>query len=406
MTLNPEKIRQDIPILLEKNAPIYFDNACMTLRPRQVIEKITEYYQNYPACSGRSTHNLSKKVDEEVYKARKTVQKFINAKKDREIIFLRNTTEGINLVARSFDFKKGDVILVSDKEHNSNLLPWQVIARKKGLTLDIVESQEDNTFSIGNFESKLEEHGKKVRLISLGLTSNLDGVTVPAKEIIKTAHRRGIKVMLDAAQGAPHSEIDVKGLDVDFLAFSGHKMMGPTGIGVLYGKEEELKRLSSDNVGGETVYDSTFKDAKWEDIPHKFEAGLQHYAGIIGLGEAINYVRKIGLKNIHKHEVMLNERLTAGLEKIEGFSLIGPRDAKQRGGICSFNIEGVNPHDLAEMINASSNISIRSGAHCVHSWFNKHNLNGSARASLYAYNTTQEVDRFISAVKEAVDTMR
>lgn len=399
MGFRVEQVREDFPILNKDKPPIYFDNACMTLRPQQVISKITEYYEQYPACAGRSIHRLSQKVDEEVYKARRLVKKFLNAKQEKEIIFQRNATEAINLVAHSFPFKKGDVVLVGDKEHNSNLLPWQVIAEKKELQLDVIDSDENNTFSLENFKQKIEQHDN-VRMVALGMTANLDGVSIPAKEITKIAHKAGAKVLLDAAQTVPHHVVDVKSLGADFLAFSGHKMLGPTGIGVLYGQEKELDTLSLYNVGGETAEDTWYDRAKWEGLPYKFEAGLQHYSGILGLGTATEYLKKIGLSAIEKHELSLNKQVYEGLVDIKGTSFIGPQDPKKRGGITSFNIKGLSPHDIATMISASQDVMIRSGAHCVHSWFNKHNLTGSARASLYLYNTEEEVASFINAVKD------
>lgn len=399
MAFNPEKYRVDFPLFAKKNPPAYFDNACMTLRPRQVTEAINEYYNDFPGCAGRSVHAISRKVDEEVFAARKTVQKFIGAKQSKECIFLRNTTEAVNLVARSFPFKKGDVILISDKEHNSNMLPWQLIAQRKGLVLDVVESAEDNTFSMQHFDDKLKEHQGRVALCAFGSTANLDGVSIPAKEVVKRAHKAGAKVFLDAAQTVPHHEVDVRSLGADFVAFSGHKMLGPSGIGVLYGSEKELLSLELDNVGGETVTDTTFEKPEWEGLPHRFEAGLQHYAGIIGLGAAVKYLSKIGLSKVHKHETRLNGIISEGVLAIAGSSIIGPKDPLKRGGITSFTIAGLSPHDIASLLDASSDIMIRSGAHCCHGWFNKHSSAGSARASLYLYNTEDEAVGFCQELK-------
>lgn len=406
MAFDPERFRKDFPLLTKKSPPVYFDNACMTLRPRQVTEALSEYYNDFPACAGRSVHALSRRVDEEVYKARRGVQRFIGAKSEKECVFLRNATEGINLVARSFPFRKGQVILVSDKEHNSNLLPWQLVAKRKGLRLDVVGSAEDNTFSMENFEAKLEEHQGNVAMVALGTTSNLDGASIPAKEVAKKAHSAGAKVLFDAAQTAPHHPLDVRSLDADFVVFSGHKMLGPSGIGVLYGKEAELLSLELDNVGGETVTDTTFESATWEGLPHRFEAGLQHYAGIIGLGAAVKYLEKAGLKNIERYEQRINALVTQGVQAVPGSSIIGPKEASLRGGITSFNLKGLGPHDVAGILDASSGIMIRSGAHCVHSWFNKHQMQGSARASLYLYNTEQEAERFAQALKDVARVSR
>jgi len=399
MGMNVEKIREDFPILKKtvNNKPIiYMDSACMTLRPVQVIEKIKEYYIEYPACGERSLHKLGKRVDEEVEKARDSLKKFINARSTKEIVFTKNTTEAINLVANSFDFRNGDIVLGTDKEHNSNLLPWQKLAAK-GIKYDFVESNADNTFSIENFKKKLS---KDVKLVAMVHTSNLDGTSVPAKEIIKIAHDNGSLVLLDAAQGVPHHEIDVRKMDADFLAFSGHKMLGPSGTGVLYGKQHLLESLSPFMVGGGTVIDTTQTEAKFEGLPQKFEAGLQHYAGIIGLGEAANYLMKIGRDNVEKHETMLNRKVTDGLAGL--VEIIGPKEAEKRSGIFSFNIPRVDPHEIAMMMDEMENICVRSGAHCVHSWFNAHNLKGSVRASFYLYNTAEECGKFIETVKKIV----
>ncbi|MBW2969410.1 aminotransferase class V-fold PLP-dependent enzyme [Candidatus Woesearchaeota archaeon] len=276
--METEKIRKDFPVL---NKVIYLDNACQTLRPVQVINKINEYYKEYPACGGRSYHKLGKKVDEEVNNARKTIQKFFNAKKSSEIIFTRNTTEGINLIANSFDFKQSDCVLISDKEHNSNLVPWQVLS-KKGVRLEIFEFG-----NIDDFKSKLNSD---VKLVSTLQTSNIDGTSQSVQEIIQLAHENKSLVLIDGAQSAPHRQVDVRKLDVDFFVCSGHKMMGPSGTGILYGKYDLLYKLNPFLVGGDTVEETTYSKCTFLPPPEKFEAGLQNYAGIIGLGEAVKYL--------------------------------------------------------------------------------------------------------------------
>ncbi len=373
--------RDDFPIL--NTGIIYFDNACMSLKPNAVINKVMEYYRNYPACAGRSSHHLSTKLNDEVDKSRTILKKFFNAKKVNQLCFTKNTTESINLVANSLNVK--DKILISDKEHNSNLIPWQKFK------LNILNSKSDNTFDLDLFKEKVEG----VSLVALGQTSNLDGVTIPAKKIIKIAHRAGAKVLLDGAQSAPHKIIDLKSLGVDFFACSGHKMLGPTGIGLLYAKNpEELKPFI---VGGETVVDSKYTKATFEEPPMKFEAGLQHYAGILGFGEAALYLKKI-IKKIEKHEIKLNKILTDELK--DEVSIIGPEDPKQRGGIFNFTMDSFDSHEISIMLDTTKKILIRSGAHCVHSWYNKHNMKGSARASLYFYNSEDECHKFIEQVKQ------
>jgi cysteine desulfurase/selenocysteine lyase len=402
--MEPEKIRQDFPVLQKKwdgKPLVYFDNACMTLRPVQVINEIIRYYEEFPACGERSKHKLGAKVTEEVEKARKTLKDFLGAKNEREIVFTKNTTEGINLVAHSLGLKAGDVVLTTDREHNSNLLPWQQLA-KIGVKHEIIRSKSDGTFDIDAFEKRLD---KSVKLVSIVHTSNLDGYTTPAEKIIKMARDWGALTMLDAAQSVPHKEVNVSKLGVDFLACSGHKMMGPSGTGILYGKYDLLEKMQPFVVGGGTVSDSTYASATYEKPPEKFEAGLQDYAGIMGLAEAARYLNKIGKKNIEQHEVELNKIITKGLLNLNGISLIGPQDAALRSGIISFNVGKAGSHEVALMLDKTANIAVRSGAHCVHSWFNAHGLKGSVRASLYAYNTKDECAVFLDAMQKLVKVL-
>lgn len=397
---NVDKIREDFPIFnqtINGKAIIYMDSACMTLRPRQVIEAMNEYYEKYPGCAGRSAHKFGIRVTEEYHKARETIAKFIGAKKTEEIIFTRNTTEGLNLVAHSLDLKKGDVVLTSDREHNSNLIPWQILSKEKGIKHKIVYSNPDTTFSLENFEKSMN---KNVKLVSVVHTSNLDGYTLPVEKIIKIAHDFDSLVMLDAAQSMPHKPINVRKLDVDFLAFSGHKMLGPSGTGVLYGKYHLLEELKPFIVGGDTVKNTTYESYSLLPPPEKFEGGLQNYAGAIGLAAAAKYLDKIEKDKIEKHEIELNKMITSSIENIPDLNIIGPKQPELRGGIISFNIKGINHHDIALMLDEMANIMIRSGQHCVHSWFNAHGIEGSARASLYLYNTKEEAKVFIEKLIE------
>lgn len=388
--MNVDKIRNDFPLLNGKKAPVYFDNACTTLRPISVLDKMKEYYELYPGCGGRSHHKMGERVTEEVLKARIAVAKFFNAKSEDEIIFTRNTTEGINLVANSLGLKPGDKVLCSDKEHNSNLVPW-LLAKSRGIKHEVFKFG-----SLSDFEKKI----KGVKLVSIVQTSNVDGTSQDVAAMIKIAHANGALVMVDAAQSAPHKEIDVRKMDCDFLACSGHKMLGPSGMGILYGKRELLDKLNQFMVGGETVTNTNYTSFVPEKIPERFEAGLQNYGGIVGLAEALNYLKRVGLKNIEAHEQKLNERLTAGLLKL-GVKIIGPEDAKLRGGVCSFLVGKMNPHDVSLMLD-SYGISTRSGMHCAHSWFNSQGIGGSSRVSLYLYNTEDEVDFFLEKMKDIV----
>ncbi len=398
--LNTDKIRADFNILNPKNgsAPIYFDSACMSLKPNKVIEAMNDYYFNYPACAGRSSHKLGDKVTKKVKETRQIIAKFINAQNENEIIFTRNTTEGINLLANSIGLQKGDIVLISDKEHNSNLIPWLLLRDKIGIIVKIIPSNEDGSFNLNNFSELIIG----VKLVSIVHTSNLDGVTNPAKEIIKIAHQNKALVLLDAAQSIPHKRINVQDLDVDFLAFSGHKMLGPTGIGVFYGQYKLLEKLEPFMVGGDTVLSSTYENYKFLPVPEKFEAGLQDYAGIIGLGEAVKYLSQFDFNDIAEHELKLNTYITEELQKIPQIRIIGPENAQNRSGIINFYMDGMDMHKFAIMLDEMANISIRSGQHCVHSWFANKKIFNSARVSLYLYNTMEEAEAFIVNLKKII----
>jgi cysteine desulfurase/selenocysteine lyase len=397
--VNVEKLRKDFPVLEKRingKPIIYFDNACMSLRPKQVIDASNEYYFEYPGCAGRSAHEFGTKVTEKYDEARKEISKFIGARKKEEVVFTRNTTEGLNLVFNSLDLKKDDIIITADKEHNSVLVPIQVLKERKGVKHQIIFSKNDQ-FDLQKFQDSMN---KQVKLVAMAHSTNLDGTTIPDKEIIKIVHDFGALVMFDAAQSVPHKEINVKNMDVDFLAFSGHKMLGPSGTGVLYGKYELLEQLNTFMVGGDTVLFTTYDSHAFLKPPEKFEAGLQNYAGAIGLAEAARYLDKVGRKNIEKHEEELNSIITDELSGIKELYLIGPKDPKLRGGIFSFFIEGMNVHEVALMLNNMNNVMIRSGQHCVHSWFRAHQLEGSDRVSLYLYNTKEELEIFVKTLRE------
>ena len=385
--MNVNKIREDFPLLNNSKKPIiYFDNACMSLKPRQVVEKLAEYYNEYPACVGRSNHRLGKRASDEYNNARTLIRKFINAKEDKEIIFTRNTTESINLISKSLDY---DVVITTDKEHNSNHVPWMQAGKTKKMiyTEKNVEEQLKELFK--------DNKGKKI-ILSLVHTSNMDGTTTDVKNIIKLAHDNNALVMLDAAQSIPHIAIDVKKLDVDFLAFSGHKMLGPTGTGILYGKQDLLRKLSNYNTGGDTVVDTFYDEVEFEDIPHRFEAGLQDYAGFIGLGEAVKYLQK-HINDIEAHQIKLNKIMTEGLK--DKVKIIGPQNPALRSGIFDFT-SNINHHEISVMLDTYANIMIRSGRHCVHSWYNANKIDGSARASVYLYNTEEEAKVFVEKARE------
>ena len=401
--MNIMKIRNDFPILQKKENKkqiIYFDNACMTLKPKQVMEAMNDYYNNYPACGERGVYRLSNAVTIKCEESREKVKRFLNAKDGGEIIFTKNTTEGINIVAKGLALKRGDVVLTTDKEHSSNLVPWLFLKKTKKIERRIVKSNKDNTFNIENFKKAMN---KKVKLVSMAHTSNLDGYTIPAKEIVEISHDYDALVMLDGAQSVPHRKVDVDKLDADFLSFSIHKMCGPTGVGILYGKQELLKKIDPLITGGGTVEDTTYKNFKFLPPPQRFEAGLQNYAGIIGAGAAVDYITAIGLDEIESHEYKLNKLMTASLKDETRINIIGPEDPKLRCGILGFNIQNMDSHDAALALDECANIMIRSGMLCMHSWFNAHKINGCARASVYLYNTEEEVMVFVENVKKLID---
>jgi len=386
--MDPMRYRPDFPLFEDENREdkiIYFDNACMTLRPGPVIEKVMEYYSEYPGCGGRSLHRISSRVTEEYEAARDIIARFIGAPDRDGIVFTKNTTEAINLISHSLRFKKGDRVLGTDHEHNSNLVPWVHMMNRGLIDYEPVPSNPDNTFNLEKFKEMIPG----TRLVSMVHVSNLDGTTIPARDVVDIAHDHGAIVLLDCAQSIPHMKMDMEGLDVDLIAFSGHKAMGPTGTGVLAGKLDLMKELDPYIVGGDTVRETGYDKVEFLDPPKKFEAGLQHYPGFIGLGAALEYLKRIGMDEVHQHELDLNGYATGKLKDL--VRIIGPEDHRKRSGIIPFQVENLNSHDVAMMLDEMANIAIRSGRHCVHSWFNARSEDSTARASFYIYNTVDEI---------------
>ncbi len=388
--MDVEDIRKDFPLVDEY---IYFDNACLTLKPYQVIDAVDEYYHKFPVCAGRSSHSLSNLLTRKIISARDSIRSFINADDPSEIVFTKNTTESINLVARGMGFEKGDAVLSTDKEHNSNLAPWLLLKKDKGIEYDQVPSLPDGTFDLEKFEEMMDND---VKMVSMVHTSNLDGVTIPSKEIGKIAHDHDAYFMLDAAQSVPHRSIDVKELNVDFLAFSIHKMLGPTGVGVLYGRRELMDELDPLVVGGGSVKDTSYEEVTLHSSPNKFEGGLQNYAGLCGVKAAVDYLLDIGLDKIEKHEIELNKRATDALK--DRVTILGPEDPESRSGIFNFNLNELGCHETALLLEESK-ILTRGGMQCVHSWYNKRGLEGGTRISFYLYNTVEEVDILVETME-------
>ncbi len=395
--MNVDKLREDFAVLQGKDAPVYFDSACVSLKPRQVVEAIRRYYDVFPACAGRSNHRLAEEVTTKVEEARHVLSRHFNAKKDEEIVFTRNTTEAINLVANCLDLK-GRTVLTTDKEHNSNLLPWLRLQEQGRARHEVLRSDRNNGFDLDAYGKRMA--GGDVGLVAVQQTSNLDGMTTPVRDIVRIAHDAGALVLVDAAQSAGHQEIDVKRLDADFMACSGHKMLGPSGIGMLYGKKVRMEMLRPFMLGGDTVKDTRYDGYELEDLPHRFEAGLQDYAGEIGFGRAVQYLEKVGLPAIRKAEERMNAVLTAAVEELPA-TVIGDPDPKGRGSIVSFYNGKMNVHEMNLMLNAN-NIMARSGAFCVHSWFNAHGVAGALRLSSYLYNTEEEAETVARFLKGSI----
>lgn len=404
-----EELRQDFPPLsriINKKPIIYFDNACMTLKPKPVIEALIDYYSNFPGCHGRTNHHFGLETTEKYENSRKKLQKFINASSAQEIIFLRNATEGLNLLAHVLPFESGDIVISSDIEHNSNLLPWQYMEKKKDIQRIIIPTLPDTSFDLDLFVKKLRSLSPRVKLVTMLSHSNLTGVAFPVKEIIKASHQAGALVCIDAAQSALSHPIDVRDWDVDFLVLSAHKMWGPTGVGVLYGKKSLLENLPQFLTGGETVVDTTHNSATFAGLPDKFEAGLQDYAGVIGAGAAADYIRKTGKENILGQIIKLNQYATEKISQIPGIKILGPSDPSARNSILNFIADGLNVTDAAQILSESRNIMVRSGKHCVHSFFNLRKLPDSLRLSFSAYNTINEIDAFIDTLKQIIKYFR
>lgn len=401
MSLDINKIREDFPILNKEiygNPLVYLDNAATTQKPLCVVNKISENYLNNNANIHRGVHFLSQVATEAHEAARETVRKFINAKYSREIIFTRGTTEAINLVASSFgrsQCKEGDEIIVSHMEHHSNIVPWQLLQAEKGIVIKVIPFDENGELQLEKLDELISD---KTKLISIAHVSNTLGTVNPVAEIIKKAHNHDIPVMVDGAQSVPHMPVDVQALDADFYVFSGHKIYGPTGIGVLYGKEEWLDRIPPYQGGGEMIQKVTFEKTTFNELPFKFEAGTPDYIGSTALAEALNYVSAIGMDNIAAHEQALVRYTLEKLGEVEDIRFIG--NAKQRSGLVSFLVGNIHPYDLGSIIDKLG-IAVRTGHHCAEPVMAAFGIEGTVRASFGIYNTKEEIDILVAGVQRA-----
>ncbi len=400
--MDVERVRRDFPIYSSRRGDIvYFDNACQTFRPRQVIEAANDYYFDFPACGGRSIHHLATQVSIKIDEAREKIARFIGCSSPNEIVFTKNCTEGLNLIAKGLRYEEGDAVLTTDMEHNSNHVPWLQLAASVGLRRKYVKTPPDGVFDIEAFKDALS---KDVRIVSLVHTNNVTGTTVPAREVVEIAHDRGALVMLDGAQAAPHLKVDVKTMGVDFYAFSMHKMLGPSGVGVLFAEEEAGKDVEPLITGGGGVSLTEYDSATYLSAPEKFEAGLMNYSGVIGSGAAVDYLSAIGMDDVKDHDTILNSFVTKRLMELDLVKILDPVDPKKRGSIVSFNVEGLGSHDVAMILDEMDKVMIRSGMHCTHPFFTSRGIDGCARASFYVYNTIAECERFVKAVASLVET--
>ncbi len=404
--LDIKKIRADFPILSRQvngKPLVYFDNGATSQKPQQVINVIDRYYQNENSNIHRGIHTLSQEATTAYEEARVLVQKFINAIHEHEVIFTSGTTGSINLVASSFGKKflnKGDEVIISTMEHHSNIVPWQMICEEKGAILKVVPINDKGEFLMEEYEKLLSD---KTKMVSITHVSNTLGTINPVKEIIQKAHEKGAYVLIDGAQAVPHTKVDVQELDCDFYAFSGHKMLGPTGVGILYGKETILNQLPPYQGGGDMIKTVTFEKTTYNELPHKFEAGTPNIVGGLGLAAAIQYMNEVGIENIEAYEYVLLSYATEQIKKIEGVRIIG--EAKQKASVLSFVVDGTHPSDIG-MIVDKLGVAIRTGHHCTEPLMNRFNVPGTARASFAFYNTKEEIDVFIEAVDRAVKMLK
>ncbi|WP_339811683.1 cysteine desulfurase [Zunongwangia profunda] len=400
LAYNVEKTREDFPILkreINGYPLVYFDNAATSQTPQQVIDVIVDYYSNYNANIHRGVHALSQEATDKYEQARKKIQEHFNAKKTHEIIFTSGTTHGINLVANGFAslLNKGDEIIVSALEHHSNIVPWQILAEKTGAVLKVIPMNQEGELIYPAFEELLSE---KTKLVFVNHVSNALGTVNPIKKIIDKAHEYDAAVLVDGAQAAPHIKADVQALDVDFYVVSAHKMCGPTGVGMLYGKEEWLHKLPPYQGGGEMIATVTFEKTTYADLPHKFEAGTPNICGGIAFGAALDYMNTIGIEKIAAYEEELLHYATKKLLEIDGMEIYGV--SKEKTAVISFNINGMHPYDIGTILDKLG-IAVRTGHHCAQPIMDFYKIPGTVRASFSFYNTKEEIDVFIKAVVKA-----
>ena len=401
--LDVQRIRRDFPILERRvygKPLVYFDNAATSQKPRQVIEALVRYYQEYNANIHRAVHCLGEEATTAYEEAREKAARFINAPSPECVIFTRNTTEAINLVAYTWgraNIGEGDEILLTEMEHHSNLVPWQRLAQERGASLRYIGLTEDQRLALDGLENLFEANTK---MVAMPHVSNSLGTINPVEKVAEQARRRGVMFLVDGAQGAPHLPVDVQAIGCDFYAFSSHKMLGPTGVGVLYGRRELLEEMDPFLGGGEMIRKVTFDGATWNDLPWKFEAGTPNIADVIAFGAAVDYLEALGMQRVREHEKEITEYALRRLSELDEMLIYGPRDVELRGGVVSFNYAGLHPHDIGTVLDRHG-VAIRAGHHCTQPLMRRLGVAGTARASFYIYNTLEEVDVLVDALKAA-----
>lgn len=408
--VNIESIRNDFPILKRKvhkdKALIYFDNAATTQKPVQVIDAISNYYLNYNSNIHRAVHELAEEATIAYETTRDKVAKFINAKHREEIVFVRGTTEAINLVAYTWgrqNVNKDDIVVTTEYEHHSNIVPWQLLTKEKGAKLEYIGVDDNGELILDHLDKYLETG--KVKLVTFSQMSNVLGTITNWQEIIKRCKTKGVKVLIDGAQSVPHIKVDLQELGCDFFAFSAHKMLGPTGVGVLWARKELLEGMVPFNGGGDMIREVHKYETSWNDLPYKFEAGTPNIADVIGFAAAIDYLERIGMDRVREHEIEITKYALDKISQIKGVKIYGPMDVAKRGGVISFNLGDIHPHDLATIIDEHG-VAIRSGHHCAQVLMERLDVSATSRASFYIYNTKEEVDVFIQSLYKAKELFR
>ena len=397
-----ERIRRDFPILKRDIGDarlVYLDNAATSQRPVQVLAEMTRFYRDHNANIHRGVHTLSVEATDLYEEARRKVASFINARRPEELVFTRNTTESINLVAHGWGRKflqAGDEVVISEIEHHSNIVPWQMLRDERGIVLKYIPMQPDGTLDLDVARQVI---GPKTKLLAVTAMSNALGTIVPLDVLIPMAREHGAKVLIDGAQSVPHLPVDVQALDADFLAFSAHKMLGPTGMGALWARYELLDQMNPFMGGGDMILTVTMERSTWADVPAKFEAGTPNVGGAIGFGAAVDYLSALGMDAVRAHEVELTDYALRRLGDVPGVSIFGPPNAEDRGGVISFELEGVHPHDVGQVLDTHG-VAVRTGHHCAQPVMAALTVPATARASFYIYNTTDEVDRLAVALEE------